>query len=267
MGQYPVRVCGYRHAYCKVCKPEVAEKLRKPKPKREYERPCRNCGTCMACKGYIAPAGMKYCSICVQAKPLEAFSRRYVGLENFYSYCKQCRKERSRKTDVEAYYCAECGRQSTRVIGGPDLCRQCRPKMPNKNCRYCGEPFASGQYNRSYCSTECRYQVRREVLRQEDRARRERIIEHYGGANPACQCCGETEPKFLNLDHINGGGYKQKKELGNSGFIRWIEKANYPLGFRLLCWNCNQGRQLNGGECPHNDPKEPRTPGPRLPGQ
>ena len=23
-----------------------------------------------------------------------------------------------------------------------------------------------------------------------------------------CQCCGETQPEFLTLDHINGGGHK-----------------------------------------------------------
>lgn len=35
-------------------------------------------------------------------------------------------------------------------------------------------------------------------------------------------------------------------------FYRWLRKHSYPKGnFRLLCFNCNCGRELNGGICPH----------------
>lgn len=33
---------------------------------------------------------------------------------------------------------------------------------------------------------------------------------------------------------------------------RWLKKQGFPKGdFRVMCFNCNLGRQRNGGECPH----------------
>ncbi|WP_405676799.1 hypothetical protein OG292_19350 [Streptomyces sp. NBC_01511] len=64
-------------------------------------------------------------------------------------------------------------------------------------------------------------------------------------------CCGEQKPSFLALDHIDGGGHRQRKETGGGGFWIWLHRNNYPAGFRVLCHNCNFGRQLNGGICPH----------------
>jgi hypothetical protein len=33
--------------------------------------------------------------------------------------------------------------------------------------------------------------------------------------------------------------------------LRYIIKNNYPDDFQILCANCNWGKQLNGGVCPH----------------
>ena len=53
------------------------------------------------------------------------------------------------------------------------------------------------------------------------------------------------------LDHINGGGRKQRREMGGSLKIyKWLIANNFPEGFRLLCMNYNfaLGRC---GYCPH----------------
>ncbi|OFY41481.1 MAG: hypothetical protein A2Z69_02305 [Bacteroidetes bacterium RBG_13_44_24] len=80
-------------------------------------------------------------------------------------------------------------------------------------------------------------------------ALRAEILRHYGSK---CACCGETEPKFLALDHINGGGYRHRKNIGQDGhsLYHWIRKNDYPAGFQLLCHNCNMAKGLYG-ECPH----------------
>lgn len=84
---------------------------------------------------------------------------------------------------------------------------------------------------------------------------RAETYEKYGGAR--CACCGETEMAFLTLDHVNGGGNRHRKEIGGSGsgsgekIYRWLRDQNYPPGFQVLCWNCNCGRSMNGGICPH----------------
>jgi len=32
---------------------------------------------------------------------------------------------------------------------------------------------------------------------------------------------------------------------------RWLKKHKYPDGFQVLCFNCNVGKYLNKGTCPH----------------
>ena len=75
--------------------------------------------------------------------------------------------------------------------------------------------------------------------------RRLECINFYGGK---CACCGESEIKFLSIDHINGGGTKHRKEVGN--IPEWLIKNNFPKGFQVLCHNCNQAKGFYG-VCPH----------------
>lgn len=82
---------------------------------------------------------------------------------------------------------------------------------------------------------------------------------HYSNGVIQCECCGELEYEFLTIDHINGGGQKQLKELKRIGtnFYRWLMMNNFPDGFRVLCMNCNHaiGRQNSDGICPHQRKK------------
>jgi hypothetical protein len=69
-----------------------------------------------------------------------------------------------------------------------------------------------------------------------------------------CACCGELEPRFLTIDHINNDGPKHRKSLGigaGAKFYKWVVRNKFPSFLQLLCWNCNQGRRLNHGICPH----------------
>jgi len=76
------------------------------------------------------------------------------------------------------------------------------------------------------------------------------VIMVYGGYK--CACCGETEPLFLTIDHINNDGNKHRKEISSGdGLYKWLKKHNYPEGFQVLCMNCNHGKRRNGGICPH----------------
>jgi hypothetical protein len=72
----------------------------------------------------------------------------------------------------------------------------------------------------------------------------------YGGI---CACCGETNPYFLQIDHINGGGRKHRRTLGSGGvwMYQWLKNQGYPqCGYRLLCANCNSAFGF-WGFCPH----------------
>lgn len=71
---------------------------------------------------------------------------------------------------------------------------------------------------------------------------------HYGNGDPKCVCCGEKELKFLALDHIEGGGTKHRKGLGN--ISNWAKSNGFPPIFQILCHNCNCAKGYYGF-CPH----------------
>lgn len=106
---------------------------------------------------------------------------------------------------------------------------------------------------RRYCSPECRDTTLDEQRKEARRIVRLEALQAYSEGTPSCVCCGEEMLHFLALDHINGGGGKQRKETGGGGFYTWLRRHNYPTGFRVLCHNCNFGRQINGGTCPHEE--------------
>lgn len=74
----------------------------------------------------------------------------------------------------------------------------------------------------------------------------------YGGY--VCACCGETEPLFLTLDHVNGDGAEVRRNIGTLGgtkLYKWLRDNGWPPGYQVLCLNCNQGSYRNKGVCPH----------------
>lgn len=115
-------------------------------------------------------------------------------------------------------------------------------------CDGCGshKPVAEFYGHRTICRS-CYSTINRLAHRR----RREKIIKKYGGK---CECCGEDRSEFLTVDHVNGGGNKEKRRLGVSRLI--VRLANCPRldGYRLLCQNCNSSLAFFG-YCPHNPPE------------
>lgn len=85
---------------------------------------------------------------------------------------------------------------------------------------------------------------------------------HYSLGEIKCNCCGVKDLMFLTLDHINNNGNIERKQLKSSGnsFYYWLRKRNYPMGYQVLCFNCNHAKYLNGGVCPHKEEVMPLLP-------
>lgn len=84
---------------------------------------------------------------------------------------------------------------------------------------------------------------------------RKQVFAAYGGT--VCACCGETEPLFLTIDHVDNNGAEMRRDgthsRGGTAFYQWLRKSGFPAGFQVLCMNCNLGKHRNGGKCPHHD--------------
>lgn len=78
-------------------------------------------------------------------------------------------------------------------------------------------------------------------------------FEAYGA--PTCNCCKKSYSLcFLQIDHVNGDGYKHLRSNGRRRYkgevmYQWLKKHNYPPGFQLLCANCNFAKG-NKSICP-----------------
>lgn len=151
------------------------------------------------------------------------------------------------------------------------------PNEALRKCSKCGEEKPlSGFYIRSngYPQNECkpcyiaRTRARRfgpdreRVLAMESasnrvlrRRTRDKVFAAYGGYK--CVCCGEREPLFLTLDHINNdGGEFRKRVLGRRTMAgvhtyKWLLKNGCPPVVQVMCMNCQHGKLMNGGVCPH----------------
>lgn len=154
----------------------------------------------------------KRCEKCGTALCRESLLKRSLR-------CTTCRKKRT--TRAKKRYAQ---RKSER------LCRHCGQKL-DQACVICVKCSAK--------STALARQKRKEI--------QESVLDAYGRK---CNCCGESEKMFLQLDHVNNDGAAHRKQVGQRMW-HWAAKNEFPDSLQLLCCNCNQGKQLNGGVCPH----------------
>lgn len=127
--------------------------------------------------------------------------------------------------------------------------------MKSVECKFCSTLFESSRSDALRCPA-CRDKYLKEYRRREDtkerrkksnRKIRERLFEGYGGK---CVCCGESRFEFLALDHVNGGGRKERQTKSTQQIALKAIKNNFPPDYQILCHNCNQAKGWYG-MCPH----------------
>lgn len=171
---------------------------------------------------------MRICSKCLLEKPDESFELLHKGKTWRRRECKSCVKLRCREY-------AEKSKRLIREYVSQDGAEKAKKAIER-----------ASQWNKKHPERH-----RKSALAYYYRMQHKAIMA-YGGYK--CACCGETEPLFLGLDHIENNGKEHRESIGNwggHGLYKWLERNNYPKGFQVLCMNCNHGKQRNGGICPH----------------
>lgn len=161
---------------------------------------------------------------------------------------------------------------------GEKICGGCLRSLPRDSHHFgtegkafdglrsrCIECVANGK-RAEYVSNPDKHRVKRQKYQEANRPKlyaynaawqrrffkelRGAMIAAYGGA---CACCGESEPIFLDLDHIHNDGKSDRAVRGNGRRLMvWLKANGWPKDrHQLLCCNCNQGKARNGGVCPH----------------
>lgn len=157
-------------------------------------------------------------------------------------YCEQClenhrRYSKAKKEErIAQGLCVDCGKMP--ALPGITTCEVHRDKR---------RLFAKGPTAQQW----------KQNLKDE-------VYAAYGGYR--CACCGEEEPLFLTVDHVNNDGAAHRRTITNGRknpktggpapnnsyeVYLWLKRNGFPEGYQILCHNCNTGKHRNGGVCPH----------------
>lgn len=126
-----------------------------------------------------------------------------------------------------------------------NLCIYCginKPMINKKGCESCLENKVKNTSNYS--------KNNRDKINQYNLLLKHTVIEKYGGK---CSCCGENQILFLTIDHINNDGNVERdmKNYNTVSFYMKLKREEIRDDIQVLCFNCNLGKSINNGICPH----------------
>lgn len=163
----------------------------------------------------------------------------------------------------EAGLCVRCGAERWE---GKTRCEVCHKQhlayqekaktkaISNGKCRYC--LVSPVEQDKSMCGS-C-LEKHGAKSKQTYQKHRSACLEAYDGR---CRCCGNGNPKYLQLDHIDDDGAEHRRLIfnGRGGSMwTWAYRNGFPDTLQLLCANCHQGKTVYGGCDEHDHP--PYTP-------
>jgi hypothetical protein len=245
-------------ARCKKCK--IQERLEKYREENKYSIIRRE----EEYKRIHAKPGHKICKKCNQMKTASTVFFKPIKLkkDGLSGSCRECENE--------------IRNQKNRKLNEPKLIERKKereqwlfPEPNKKRCTKCEEvklldkfylnhPYGGLRSQCIDCHQVSEKKYRKEhsqsikIYRRNLRAKRKlQVLVHYGGKVPSCACCGELNFEFLAIDHIQGGGSKERKKVGTGfSFFQFLINNNFPQGYRVLCHNCNMSYGLYG-YCSH----------------
>lgn len=153
------------------------------------------------------------------------------------------------------YWCLSCRNEYAK-----SLYRKKRESMTDAEWKAYRKRLNEKQKRNRQKRIECMKPKELRAFREKERsgnAERRKQVRHevymaYGGY--CCACCGESEPAFLSIDHVNNDGAEHKRRenlVTGEQMYRWLKRHGFPPGFQILCMNCQWGKRNNNGVCPH----------------
>jgi hypothetical protein len=148
--------------------------------------------------------------------------------------------------------CAKCGEIKPLIEFVPD--KSCKDGRKNL-CRVCASNYRLAWYHANKHRPDVK--THRSLLAQRGRAKlKKEILSHYcvGGI---IQCADPyhihtddviIDLDLLTLDHVNGDGCK---DIRRTNLYQCLKREGYPLGFQVLCWNCQAKKRVLRREYAH----------------
>lgn len=108
-------------------------------------------------------------------------------------------------------------------------------------------------------STQKHYGRVREYGRVRNQTRRQKLREQLLDAlGRKCARCGyDTDVRALQIDHVNGGGCKERKDFpSRDAYYNHILQHAEDGSYQVLCANCNVIKRLEEREHGHGPPRK-----------
>lgn len=218
----------------------------------------------------------RLCKTCGEVKPIENFAVYDAKLGKRRHHCGDCRRQYlaswARGEVVPRHVgdyrtCVVCGTEKHVDEFAVIYCQKRRgTKYRGHTCLVCKRVASAEKQRKARAENPEKW---REISRRHNAKHsdaygvtkrayhqkiREVVFAAYGGFK--CQCCSETEPTMLTIDHVNNDGAEHRRSLRNDGsrsanIYPWLIKNGFPEGFQVLCYNCNISKYRNGGICAH----------------
>ena len=139
-----------------------------------------------------------------------------------------------------------------------------------KICKECEIPFETNRSRQVFCCVQHGYKYdrrrrksNRKPFREWTREKKDRSNERrrilnkrdkldlYDFLGNKCFHCDFSDPRALQIDHVNGGGKKELVTAGNRGayyrrVLRLLKEGSKE--YQLLCANCNWIKRHNNNE-------------------
>lgn len=161
------------------------------------------------------------------SKKISQAKARKLGLTRFFTG-KPCAKGHVAEQYVSNRWCVVCNKESK---------QNWHNRQPSERKR---------EYDKQWAANNP--EMLKAAKQRHLRKLKMSVIGIYGGE---CRCCGEKEPLFLTIDHVDNDGKDHRKEIVGQAFYRYLRNLGEPdRRFQLLCFNCNIAKSLFG-TCPH----------------
>lgn len=156
----------------------------------------------------------KVCVVCNLDKPVDAF--HWTGSAQV--------KRRNN--------CKDCSRKNCSAVKGRNRDRWRAYEKKRRQDKLAADPVGTRAAHAAY-------------MRQRMRDARQQVIAHLGGR---CCRCGFDDWRALQVDHVLGGGVKERK-AARSSYALWRLVLKDKTGkYQLLCANCNWIKRYENGE-------------------
>ena len=183
--------------------------------------------------------GFMRCSQCEQVKPFAEMTAVAVKKDLKWKRCKACENAYAKKWRVENSEKFNAYHRQWRKDKGQVLNDRLSSLRKQKLAKMSPEE-----------QKEFRAKESAKVKADSDRIK-DKVFTAYGWN---CACCGESQRLFLSLDHVNNDGYLDragKYRKSSISTYRKVMKSGFPSTYQVLCMNCNFGKRMNNGVCPH----------------